>query len=155
MDVLKQWAVGLTMASFFGGLVYMLSPRGRMDRAVRCAVSIFILSVFVAPLFGGAVVIPDFEIPESDPTSTLINNETAKLLSSEAETLLADRIDDELESIGVRAKEINVKTDIDESGSIYIEAAEVILTEDTAQNADEIQTRLSTVMGIDVTVKME
>lgn len=156
METLKQWAVGVTMASFSGGLIYMLSPRGKMDRAVRCAVSIFILSVFIAPIFGGATAVPDFDISDPPPVSSAMGAEVSELLAREAETLLVGAIRGELEGLGAQASSIRVEADIDSEGGIYIETVEVILTRGSACGAAQAEQRLEAALGIQaVSVKKE
>ncbi len=50
MEVLRQWALSLIIASAAGTFAMVLSPRGSMDKTVRAVVGIFVVSVVCSPL---------------------------------------------------------------------------------------------------------
>ncbi len=41
MDVLRQWAICITISSLVSAVVYALSPKGNMQKAMQVIISIF------------------------------------------------------------------------------------------------------------------
>ena len=54
LEVLRQWALSLIIASAAGTFAMVLSPRGSMDKTVRVVVGIFVVRGACAAVQGGS-----------------------------------------------------------------------------------------------------
>ncbi|MCD7774629.1 MAG: stage III sporulation protein AF [Clostridiales bacterium] len=97
MEVLRKWGIMLCTASVASAVICFIVPKGKMERAVKTVLSLFMLTVIVWPLSyldGGNIFDIDtsFEIEEYDE----------------------EKYYDEIKEYAVRVGEENVKNSLDE-----------------------------------------
>lgn len=51
MDFIRSWVLTISLSSFASALIYFLLPKGNVEKAARTAISIFILTIVISPLF--------------------------------------------------------------------------------------------------------
>lgn len=50
MDAVRDWALSVCAASVCGGIVYLLSPSGSLEKVLKIAVSVFFLTCLLSPV---------------------------------------------------------------------------------------------------------
>ena len=117
MEELKKWALGVCAAAIFSSVVYALVPKGNMQKIMRCVAAAAVICALVFPL-ANALIKTDFSLDSSEILS----------------------------SCGYPDCEIDLLTDIDESGGIFIKKANIILPSGAVINDAAVE-RLQKLLG--------
>ena len=128
MQTLRTWALSIAMAALAGGLVWLLAPKGGVQKALRTLVAVFLLCAFLSPFFMRGGVNLDWILPEiqETPVTPALEDTVARQLKTAVEEELAKRIHGVLGARGV-AGQISLDTSILPDGSIEIVTARVLL----------------------------
>jgi hypothetical protein len=131
METLREWALTVALSALAGGIVWLLAPKGSVQKAVRAVVAVFLLCAFLSPLLarqGGSL---EWELPELEQAPTLagLDEAVSRQLQAAVEREIKGRIEGVLEARGIQCGpgQILLETDILPEGSINIAAARVIL----------------------------
>lgn len=127
MNEFKAVILGICIASVSLGAMYMLKPSGNMEKTVRFGFAVIFLtltlSLFIS-LFGGGNKLMPASAPSPDYSATeRITKISARQIVAE---VLAEK--------GLKFKEIEIFTNIDESGGISIKR----ITVKTDENAERV-----------------
>ena len=151
MPTLRTWALSVAMAALAGGVVWLLAPKGSVQKAVRTVVAVFLLCAFLSPFLTRGGVSLDWIMPEllGVPAAPALEETVARQLKTAVEEELRRQILSVLEERGVSG-EISLDTSIWPDGSIEIVTAKVVLPPGTGTRglAAEIKARA----GLDVEV---
>ena len=144
METLRNWALTVALSALAGGIVWLLAPKGSVQKAVRTVVAVFLLGAFLSPLLGRAGNPIDWEWPglQEPPTLAGLDEAVSRQLQAAVEQEIKGRIAGVLEArdINFQPGQILLKTDILPEGSINIATARVIVPQgtDTAGLKEEL-----------------
>ena len=152
METLRSWALTVALSALAGGIVWLLAPKGSVQKAVRMVVAVFLLSAFLTPVLRAGSI--NWELPEALPPPSIagFDEVVSKQLQAAVEEEIRGRYARILEARGL-AGQIDLRTDILSDGSINIASAKVIVPfgSDTAGLREE----LGAAAGLDVEVIVE
>ena len=128
MEALRIWALSVAMAALAGGLVWLLAPKGSVQKALRALISVFLLCAFLSPFFSRGGNGLDWILPDIQNTPALpaLEDTVARQLKTAVEEEISKRIDAVLSARGVSGQ-ISLDTSILPDGSIEIVTAEVAM----------------------------
>jgi len=128
MSTLRAWALSVAMAALAGGIVWLLAPKGNVQKALRALIAVFLLCAFLTPFFTRGGVSLDWILPDihSAPTIPALEGTVARQLKTAVEGELAKRIDAVLGTRGITGQ-ISLDTSILPDGGIEIVTAEVLV----------------------------
>lgn len=142
MNTLSGIILGISSSAILIGSLFILCPSGSMGRTLRYVFTLVFLCCCVALFLKIGKVELDF--PEYD--TAVDNTAAANMTAAQAEYICRAALIDQ----NISFSRINVFTDIDETGSIFIKRIEVVSTD----SAEKIrQTIENTVVTKEVEVK--
>jgi len=126
METLRTWALSVAMAAMAGGLVWLLAPKGSVQKALRALISVFLLCAFLSPFFAHGGISLDWILPDIQdvPLSPALEDMVSRQLKTAVEEEIAKRIQAVLASRNISGQ-ITLDTSIWPDGSIEIVTAEV------------------------------
>jgi len=128
MSTLRTWALSVAMAALAGGVVWLLAPKGNVQKALRTLIAVFLLCAFLTPFFSRTGVNLDWILPDiqSTPEISALENTIVRQLKTAVEEELAKRIEAVLAGRNVSGQ-ISLDTSIWPDGSIEIVTAQVLV----------------------------
>ena len=128
MSTLRTWALSVAMAALAGGVVWLLAPRGNVQKALRTLIAVFLLCAFLTPFFTRTGVNLDWILPDiqATPETPALENTVARQLRTAVEEEIAKRIEAVLVARDVSGQ-ISLDTSIWPDGSIEIVTAQVLV----------------------------
>lgn len=129
MEELKKWAFGVCVAAIFSSVVYALVPKGNMQKIMRCVTALAVICALVFPL-ANALMKTNFSLSSSNTESMIpsgLSDEVNYRLTAAYAQQMQDSVQEILASYGYSDCEIDLLTDIDEAGGIFIKKANIIL----------------------------
>jgi len=116
------------MAALAGGVVWLLAPRGNVQKALRTLIAVFLLCAFLTPFFTRTGVNLDWILPDiqATPETPALENTVARQLRTAVEEEIAKRIEAVLVARDVSGQ-ISLDTSIWPDGSIEIVTAQVLV----------------------------
>jgi hypothetical protein len=156
MQTLRDWALTVALSALAGGIVWLLTPRGSVQKAVRTVVAVFLLCAFLSPVFTHAGKPLDWVLPQAvDEVPTILGfDETiSKQMQAAVEAELCRRIEQVLEAHGLDLgkTKIIVLTHILSDGSIEIVTAKAAVPVGT--DITELKAELKAQTELDVEVE--
>lgn len=146
MDAIKNWAFSVCCAAITGSIMNFILPEGNTSKTFKTVLCIFFLCVVVSPLINLNYTFHDFKYEDRTNNDSLINDNMFLDASSE---YLEKEILSETEKIilseGIKAKDIFVKINISENGSIDINKFEIVLYE--CSNIDVLKEKILKEIG--------
>lgn len=147
MEFIKNWALGLVVASIAGAVVLILAPNSTIEKQVKTAVSLFLLVAFVQPFFGGIDLKSIFEIED-----IVINNEESvdlnKTLLEQMKLELKGRIEEVLDSVGIKAEKINIDIIINENNEMQIKEVNIVVDKSHLGYKNQIEEQIKEKLGV-------
>jgi len=128
MSTLRTWALSVAMAALAGGVVWLLAPKGNVQKALRALIAVFLLCAFLTPFFIRTGVDLDWILPDiqSTPELPALENAVARQLKTAVEEEIAKCIAAVLAARNVSGQ-ISLDTSIWPDGSIEIITAQVLV----------------------------
>lgn len=130
MEELKKWALGVCTAAIFSSVIYALVPKGNMQKIMRCVTALAVICALVFPLASAMIMKTNFYASSPDTEALIpseLNNEVNYRLTAAYAQQMQDGVQEILASYGYPDCEIDLLTDIDEYGGIFIKKANIIL----------------------------
>jgi len=128
METLRTWALTVAIAALAGGIVRLLAPKGAVEKALRTAVAVFLLSAFLTPLFAQGGLDFHWVLPQEVVPPGLERFEAE--LSRQTEAAVVAHLHNAMQAV-LTARELDgqilLETDILSDGSIDIVTARVVL----------------------------
>jgi len=154
MQTIRTWALTIALAALAGGIVWLLAPKGSVQKAVRTVVAVFLLCAFLSPLFDRRGIDFTLLLPEdaAAPTIPGFDETISRQLQSAVEAELIRRISGVLEERKISGQ-ILVRTDILPGGGINIATAKVALPPGT--NTSGLKNSLEEAAGTEVEISVE
>ncbi len=151
MTLIKQWALGLVIASVAGALALIISPQGAVEKQVRTAVSLFLLVAFMSP-FVSEFDFDDlfsYQSVSAYDGSSQISNNIAKKFESD----IKNRINNLLSKNGIEANKINIDVIITDNNEMKLEKAVVVVK--NGINDAEVKHLIKENLGLVVEIEVE
>jgi hypothetical protein len=128
MEQLRTWALSVAMAALAGGVVWLLAPKGSVQKALRTLIAVFLLCAFLSPFFTRGGIRLDWILPERQdtPVTPALEDTVARQLKTAVEEEIGGRMQAVLDTRGV-AGQIILDTSIWPDGSIEIVTARVLV----------------------------
>jgi len=128
MEQLRTWVLSIAMAALAGGLVWLLAPKGNVQKALRALIATFLLCAFLSPFFLRGGVSLDWILPDipNAPVTPALEETVSRQLKTAVEEEIAKRIQAVLDERGL-AGQISLDTSIWPDGSIEIVTARVLV----------------------------
>jgi len=151
METLRNWALTVVLSALAGGIVWLLAPKGSVQKSLRMVVAVFLLSAFITPLLRGGGSFA-WELPDEGrpPTIAGFDDVVSRQLQTAVEEEITGRCEGVLRARGI-AGQILLQTDILGDGSINIASAKVIV----GSGAAGLREELGAATGLDVEVIVE
>lgn len=151
MEHIRSWILSIAMAALAGGLVWLLAPKGNVQKAVRTLVAVFLLSAFIMPLFTNSGVNLDWVFPDDaqTPTNAALDDTVSQQLKTAVEAEMKRQIEAVLGAHGI-AGQISLDTSILPDGSIEIVTAEVAIPGGTSMQG--LAEAIKAATGLDVQI---
>ena len=151
MQQLRTWALSIAMAALAGGVVWLLAPKGNVQKALRALIAVFLLCAFLSPFFLRGGISLDWILPEmqSIPMTPALEDTVKRQLKTAVEEEIAKRMQAVLNTRGITGQ-ISLDTSIWPDGSIEIVTVQVLVPPgaDTRGLAAAIKTQA----GMDVKI---
>jgi len=156
MEQLRTWVLSVAMAALAGGLVWLLAPKGSVQKALRALISVFLLCAFLSPFFRRGGISLDWILPEisNTPITPALEDTVSRQLKTAVEEEIASRIQSVLDERGVAGQtsggQISLDTSILPDGSIEIVTARVLVPPGTDMRA--LAAAIQAQAGLDVEI---
>lgn len=154
MEVLRQWALSLIIASAAGTFAMVLLPRGSMDKIVRAVVGIFVVAVICSPL----AELKDINF--SLQAFAEYELETANVEALREQLALACRnavekqISDTARELEIEVESINAEMNTDTENCIIIHKITVYISAESGGKAEPFSEILQEKLGVPVQVDL-
>ena len=152
MEQFKLWITGVTLSCVACSLMYVLIPKGNMEKTFKTVIALFIIAALVTPMSAltGMDFVPD--IPafsyETEEYEGAVN---AQLVSCADATAKA-AVFAEMPQLGEQTESVSAQTAIDEDNRLYITGVTVVLRADSLIDELEASSRLTAALEIPVEV---
>ncbi len=150
MSAIKAWIFSVAVSSLVAGVVYMLTPKGSLQKIVRVAIFTFIISSSVSPLITGSIDL-DFQLPELEYSDAKENKLIDKITES-METVAVKSIERILKSMKITDPIVKIITDKNPDNSISITETVITVRPEDISKSQEIKLRIKNELGYDVRV---
>lgn len=149
MDRVQQWALGICLTVLVNAIVQYMIPKGSMERMLRLVIGAIVLCGLLLPLTQLSQL--DWQLEE--PAAARydydgFSDEVERQIFQQAERNIQQVVIAELEKNGYRWKNVSVRMDTNQDGSIVIEQVVVTLDKDTLVHKDELMARLEKNLGL-------
>ena len=109
---------------------------------------LIVISSFLVPI--GNISDIEITVPEQNVNTDWLNRTTQEMFSDRMKEIIKKYLSDK----DIKAKNIDVYTDIDSEGSIYIDKVRITLSEQYTDRIDEICTDIYKDLGLDADVNI-
>ena len=153
METIRTWALTVALSALAGGIVWLLAPKGSVQKALRTVVAVFLLCAFLSPLLHWQGLALQWLPEEAQAPPTLPGFDALLYgqLQGAVEKELRRRIAQVLEGRNL-AGQILLETDILPDGGINIATAKVILP--PGANTAGLAFALREAAGLDVEIEV-
>lgn len=151
METIKEWALGITLISFSGGIMSILLPKGNTAKTVKSIISVLIILSCAAPFAKGQkfrqVLFTEnyFSADGDTEFSRTVNRQKLGFV----EEKLVREVNKILNKYFVNAVKISFDDNIDSEGGIVINKIKIYLDEEYQQLASNINDDILSVLGIE------
>ena len=152
VEQIRSWVLSLAVCAIAGAAVLALSPSGSLEKAIKTAVSVFLICSTALPLFSLKSDI-DIEIPEFQFSSEN-ENSIAEKISSQTAASIKKNIEDILSQNGISQADADIKMNV--SGEeISVESVTVNINQKYSSRAEEIKKLIKDKLGIIADVRIQ
>ena len=161
MDGIRLWAFSICSAAVVGTIVYMIFPKGKLEKIFRFTVTLFFLCSLFSPLIVRTTGFSlNFDFLEPEEHQVPENQELDYTLEEQIEHAfrqnLTQLIEKSLQEIEIKADKILLDIHIESDNSIIIDQITIYLPSDPGtQKRGEITERLSEQFGTVIVVNCE
>lgn len=132
MDVIKSWVFSVSVAAVIATITQMLLPKGNMEKIVRTALSVFLLSAILSPV----LLDVDLKLSTDESFKLKVDNykrelegQMSEMIENELSQQIEGLISSRLSEMDVSPVSIEVLVTSDTTTSAEIAAVEVKLDE--------------------------
>ena len=151
MEAIKEWALGITLLSFAGGIMSILLPKGNTAKTVKSIISVLIILSCAAPFTKGRKFRQEFFAEDyfSAEGDTGISRTVNRQKLGFVEEKLVREVNKILNKYYVKAVKISFDDNIDSEGGIVINKVKIYLDEEYQRLASNIHDDILSVLGIE------
>ncbi|MDR2647313.1 MAG: stage III sporulation protein AF [Oscillospiraceae bacterium] len=154
MDGLRAWALTVALSALAGGIVWMLAPKGSVQKALRTVTAVFVLCSFLSPFFAGEDLPLQWIAPEisQSPALPSLDDTIQAQLQDAVKTELTNQLQAILKENHADGAEILITTAILSDSSISIEQVVILLQKNHASKADSLKKSIKSQTGLDAEI---
>jgi hypothetical protein len=155
LEALRNWAICVALSALAGGVIWLLSPKGAVQKALQAVVAVFLLCAFLSPLFTQSEITLEWIAPEPQnaPVSPALEKTLLEQQRLAVEQALEAQLRQTLEGRGITEAKFLIQTDILDDGSIEIVAVQAVLPAGS-KNSEALQTALREATGLEVEIQV-
>ena len=151
MDVIKQWALGITVSAIVGAVILVLSPQGGTEKIVRTAVSLFLMCAILTPFMSGIDVDSILDGVELN-TQQADTSEISETLAEQTKAAINEKIDEILSENGIKADSVNIDISIDEENNMTVNSVAITAKSEYSDKFSAVQDEIKSQLGIEVKI---
>ncbi|MDR1733965.1 MAG: hypothetical protein LBR73_03685 [Oscillospiraceae bacterium] len=152
LESLQSWAVSLALAALAGGLVWLLSPKGSVQKSLRTVAAVFLLCAVLQPVFQMGGIEDLFAGYSQEVLQPQLEAESMKQVQAALEAELEAQIGTLLAEQGIAGAQTEIQTVPVTGGGISIQTARVVLPAGFADKAADIEAALTDKFGFEIEV---
>lgn len=153
MELLKTWVLRIVGSSLVGVIVLVISPNGSVEKAIKTAVSLFIMCSFVSPF----ISFSDVNLSGLDEIVTIAYEDEKgdEILMEKMRTDLISRIREVLSQQNIFPESIDIKIRRNESAEIIIDRVLVTIHQDYLDSAANLKSVVYSELGLNIDVEVK
>ena len=154
MSGVKEWATVICLAALSAAMLQSLMPNGPMERMAKFVIGAFILCALIAPI---SKAVPQIRVGMESENSSAAENDALsstvdQQLQDAAQQSITTLVRSELKQMGINCKNVQVKMDTKEDGSISINKVIVTVDGKTVPGHAGLSSALGKKLGIQTEV---
>lgn len=154
MDSIKAWAAALCIAAIVCAVLQMLAPKEGTGKVFKLILSAFFLCCLIMPLLrAGSLTRLDISVLPGEVQAELLEDRVNQQLMRQVQATVERLAETALDSSGVKAEKIEVKTDTSPEGSIYIQQVTITLDKQSKPKALAAREVLEKQLGVSVVIE--
>ena len=154
MDSIKAWAAALCIAAIVCAVLQMLAPKEGTGKVFKLILSAFFLCCLIMPLLRvGSLTRLDISVLPGEVQAELLEDRVNQQLMRQVQATVEQLAETALDSSGVKAEKIEVKTDTSPEGSIYIQQVTITLDKQSKPKALAAREVLEKQLGVSVVIE--
>lgn len=154
MDSIKAWAAALCIAAIVCAVLQMLAPKEGTGKVFKLILSAFFLCCLIMPLLrAGSLTRLDISVLPGEVQAELLEDRVNQQLMRQVQATVEQLAETALDSSGVKAEKIEVKTDTSPEGSIYIQQVTITLDKQSKPKALAAREVLEKQLGVSVVIE--
>lgn len=138
--MLREWLISITLCSLACSLVYILVPRGAMEKMMKTIISLFVIGVIAAPLAGVLRGADNYSFSNEGYTYEEYARQVNSLLVSSAENAVRQAVTDCMPALA--DSEIEVTASYENENTLRVESISIKLNNDSL-NPETVKNELS------------
>lgn len=146
MENIELWTAGLCICAAALGIAEKLLPEGNVRVAVYFVMGLIVISCFLSPIENISTI--EYSLPEENIRTDWLTRTTQETFGEKVQLI----INSYLEKKQITPRRIEVYTDIDSEGSIYLDKVRITLSEEYKNRIDEIYGSILKDTGIDADI---
>ncbi len=146
MENIELWTAGLCICAAALGIAEKLLPEGNVRVAVYFVMGLIVISCFLSPIENISTI--EYSLPEENIRTDWLSRTTQETFGEKVQLI----INSYLEKKQITPRRIEVYTDIDSEGSIYLDKVRITLSEEYKNRIDEIYGSILKDTGIDADI---
>lgn len=152
MNEMSLWIAQLCVCAAAAAIAENLLPEGNVKKSVYFLLGLIIVTCFVSPL--DKIKLSEIDLP-TEPGSVSENTDWLNRTTDDVfKKNVGKLIEECLSKMNVKAKKIDIHTDINEDNCIFIDKVRITVTPDYADRVDEIADSLYNNLGLDADVNV-
>ncbi|NLB36493.1 MAG: hypothetical protein GX824_04235 [Clostridiales bacterium] len=157
MDDIRKWALCVTLCTFVGVIIYILSPKGALDKTMKTIISLFIIAALLSPFINGEGISLE-QLSTIDSIDTQKKTEIESLINEQVKQCVINAAREEIKAIlkenNIDGGQILIITDINDAGSIIIKEAQVKIPSRYNADTHSLSVEISKKMGFEIKVQV-
>lgn len=147
MDTVRQWVLTVAISAAAGAVVLMLSPGGSVNKSVRTAVSLFLMTAMVLPFVRNF----SFDIPNIIPDASTEQPDISASVEEQMKAALKTEIGKILDKNGIKYREINIDMNISDN---TVTVRKIEIKSENGGDFSALENRISSETGAEVKIEV-
>lgn len=151
-EFILQWMKNVSVTAIAGSVICFLVPKGNMEKALKTVAAFSLLFALMSPLFGGNKPSFSDEINFKADGNYIASDYGSEINSSLKEkygAVLKETAEGILEENRTDYSKVEVYTDIDSNGRIFIKEIIVVLKKENSADISAAAAKIKEVTGIE------
>lgn len=152
MNILKQWAVTIVISAVFGAVIQILTPKGKVERAVKTTLSLFFLCALISPMLTGELSVDskNFDNLFTSPSAEISErqNNLNQTVLNQVKYQTENTISQMAYELGIEEINTEVFTDISEENGIVINKINISVPARYRNKAAELLPAVKKAFGV-------